>query len=989
MLLLACLFVGIGLVTAQTQRVTGVVISDEDGQPVIGASVQVKGTQQGTITDVDGKFTLPNVPSSAGTLVVSFVGMKTEEIEIQPNMTIRMKANDELLDEVVIIGYGSAKKLGSVVGAVSTVSNEKLAAKPSMNFGDALQGQVSGMQVFTSSGEPTASSSMRIRGVSSLNAGTEPLYILDGAPVSSGVFTSLNPSDIENVTVLKDASSTSIYGARAANGVIFITTKRGKMGEKATVNVRAQYGFSEMPNFDKNAMNAQEFFQFQMMYDPSLANDAAFLEKMQRYERYGLSMVWKDYVMRKNPAVYSVDANISGSSGNTTYYISAGHFDQDGTSYQSNMMRENFRINLTTKINDWLKFGVNSAISYSDYKTTMAISGSSGIYINTPLILARMGRPDDFPYEVILNDDGTWTRGEDLLSLSATGSTNPMFMFNNSAYNNEEVQGNLNTFFEITPIEGLTLKAAQAFEGFYYKGKSEAFPWENNKFVGSMSESFQRGTRWTFTNTAEYKHSFNKVHNMTVLLGQESTQYNADNFGASGGGLTDRRLMQLSLTTTDTRSVSGGRSQYVFNSYFARAEYNFDEKYYIEGSFRRDGSSRFSKNHRWANFFAVGAMWNLKKEAFLEDVEWLNDLRIKGSYGTTGNSEIGNYASLGTVAAGQNYGPNSGWVIGTVGNADLTWEEQRNMTVGLGFRVFDRLDVNLDYYRKKTVNMLMDVPLSYTTAHASGMGNVGQLLNTGIELDLRLNVLNTRDWNWNIYANFSYNKMEIEALYNGLDELVLPNTGLKYQVGHDPFEYYTVKFAGVDSRDGLPMYYDLNGNKTKTFSNEYQQFTGLKRFAPWSGGFGTTVAWKGITLSADFSWIGERYIINNDRFFMEAPVNMSVVNMSKRMLNMWMEPGDVTDIPRADVTRDPLLSTDYFLENAAFLRLKNLTISYDLPQNWVKKTKILGGVRVFATGKNLFTVTDFSGVDPEVDSNVAMGNYPNSRQYTFGLEVKF
>ena len=341
------------------------------------------------------------------------------------------------------------------------------------------------------------------------------------------------------------------------------------------------------------------------------------------------------------------------------------------------------------------------------------------------------------------------------------------------------------------------------------------------------------------------------------------------------------------------------------------------------------------------------------------------------------------------MSAGQNYGSSSGWIIGTVGNADLTWEEQRNMTVGVGFRIFDRLDFNLDYYRKKTVNMLMDVPLSYTTAHASGMGNVGRLLNTGIEMDLRFNVLDQRDWKWDIYANFSYNKMEIEALYNGLDELVLPNTGLKYQVGHDPFEYYTVKFAGVDPRDGLPMFYDQNNNKTKTFSSDYQQFTGKNRFAPWSGGFGTTLSWKGITLAADFSWIGERYIINNDRFFMEEPANISVVNMSTKMLNMWMQPGDVTDVPRADVSRQNLLSTDYFLENAAFLRLKNLTITYDLPQSWIKKTKILGGVRVFATGKNLFTVTDFTGVDPEVDSNVAMGNYPNSRQYTFGLEVKF
>ena len=991
MLLLACLFVGIGLVTAQTRTVTGVVISEEDGQPVIGASVRVENTQLGAITDVDGKFQIANVPSSAKTLVISYIGMEEQKVEIAPNLKVVLRPNTELLDEVVIVGYGTGKKLGSVVGAVSTVNNQKLESKPSMNFADALQGQVAGMQVFTSSGEPTSGSSMRIRGRSSLSAGTEPLYILDGAPVSSGVFTSLNPNDIESVTVLKDASSTSIYGARAANGVIYITTKRGKSGEKAVVNVRGMYGFAELPDFARNAMNAQEFMQFQMMCDPSLANNAEFIARKQQFEKAGLSMDWSDYVMRQNAATYNVDASISGSTGNTNYFVSAGHFDQDGTSYQSNMARENFRVNLNTKVNNWLKFGVNAAVSYSDYVTTMAISGSDGVYINSPLILARMGRPDDFPYEVTFNEDGSWTRGEDLLKMSTTGSTNPMKIFQNSSYKNEEVMGNLNTYFEITPVKGLTIKAAQAYEGFYYKYRGLSNPWENNTYNGSVSEQFQRGTRWTFTNTAEYKHTFADVHNMTILVGQESTSYNADNFSASGQGIEDNRLTQLSHTSTDSRSVSGGRSEYVFNSYFGRAEYNYNEKYYIEGSYRRDGSSRFSKDHRWAGFFSVGAMWNLKNEVFLEGTTWLNDLRLKASYGTTGNSEIGNYAALGLVAGGSsyNYKDNSGWVIGTVGNNDLTWEQLQNLSVGVSARVFDRVDLSVEFYNKKTTNMLMDIPLSYTTGHSSGMGNVGELTNKGMDIDLRVDLLNTNDWRWNIYANFSYNTTEIDKLFNGIDELAFPESGLKYQIGHNPYEYYAVKMAGVDPRDGLPMYYDLNGNITKNFSMEYMQFVGKNMDANWSGGFGTTLSWKGLTLMADFSWVGERYIINNDRFFMEEPANMSVVNMDKKMLTMWQKPGDITNVPRYDVNRQNFLNTDYFLENAAFLRLKNLTISYDLPSSLLKKTKFFEGVRVFATGKNLITVTDFSGVDPEIDSNIAMGNYPNARQYSFGVEVKF
>lgn len=918
--------------------------------------------------------------------------MKTQEVAIKSKVVVVLHSDTELLDEVVVVGYGSGKKLGSVVGSVATVNNKKLEAKPVMNFGDALQGQVSGLQVFTSSGEPASSSSMRIRGISSLSKSTEPLYILDGAPVSASVFTALNPSDIESVTVLKDASSTSIYGARAANGVIFITTKKGKMGEKASVQIRSMYGFSELPDFSKNAMNLSEFMTYQAMCNPALAEDADFIARKQQFEKAGLNMDWGNYLMRKNAATYSVDASISGASEKTNYYISVGHFDQDGVAQQSNMTRDNFRINLNSKVNDWLKVGVNAAIASQKYKTTMEVTNSNNeVLINSPLILARMGRPDDFPYEITFNEDGSWTRGEELSKLLVTGFTNPMMILNNSAITNDEIQGNLNSYIEITPVDGLTIKSAQALDAMYYKGRSTNDPWENNKFNGSVSESFQRYHRLTITNTAEYKNTFNDVHNMAVLLGQEAITYYADNFSGSGSGIEDKRLNQLSHTTANTRSVSGGRSEYVYNSYFARAEYNYDEKYFVEGSFRRDGSSRFSKNHRWGNFFSVGAMWNIKKESFLEDVDWMNDLRFKFSYGTTGNSEIGNYDSLGLIAAGSSYNYNnqSGWVVGTVGNNDLTWEKLKNLSVGISTRVLDRLSFDIEYYKKTTVDMLMDIPFSMTTGHSSGSGNVSEMENKGVEFTLNADLLQTRDFMWNVYANVSFNRTRLLKLFNGLDELAFPNAGLKYEVGHDPFENYSVLWAGVDPRDGSAMFYDLNMNKTKNFSMDYMQFSGKNTNAEWSGGFGTTIAWKGLSLAADFSWIGERYIVNNDRFFMEDPKNISMLNATKKMLNMWMEPGDITDVPRVDVPRNNMLYSDYFLENASFLRLKNLTVAYDLPAKLLRKTRFFEGVRFFATGRNLLTVTDFSGVDPEVDLQFAMGNYPNARQYSFGVEVKF
>lgn len=990
-LLFIYLLTGVSVLMAQTSKVTGVVISEEDDLPIVGASVLIVDTNTGTITDTDGKFVLSDIPATARRIRISFIGMTTFEGDITPNMKVIMKPDSKLFDDVVVVGYGSGKKLGSVVGSVSTVTSKVLEAKPTMNFADALQGQVAGMQVFTSSGEPTASSSMRVRGYTSLNAGTSPLYILDGAPVSKEIFTSLNPNDIENVTILKDASSTSIYGARAANGVVYITTKSGKISEKANITIRGQYGISQLPNLNKNMMNAQEFIQFRLMCDPSLADNLQFQADKEKIERYGLSMNWADYVLRDNTPTYSVDANISGASGSTNYYISAGHFDQEGTSYQSGVTRENFRINLNSRLNDWMKFGVNSAVSYQDYATTLGIRDSDGgAWVNSPLMLARTGRPIDFPYEIIENEDGTWSRGDDLLLLPGTGYTNPMKIFQNSSVRNERIMGNLSTYIEISPLKGLTIKGAQAFEGSIYKYRGVNYPWEDNEYNGDVAEQFQRGSNWTFTNTVEYKSTFKRKHFMTLLAGQESIMHSSDGFSASGKGIEDKRLTQLSAVSSATAKVNGARSEYVFNSYFFRGEYNYNEKYYIDASFRRDGSSRFSADHRWASFYSVGAMYNIKNESFLSSAKWLNDLRLKISYGTTGNSEIGNYASLGMVSGGgkYNYNNQSGWIIGTVGNSDLTWETLENFSTGVSARVFNRLDFSVEYYRKKTVDMLMNVPFSMTTGHSTGMGNVGTLLNTGVDLSMNIDILNSNDFRWNVYSNFNYNKTQIQSLFNGLDELTFPQYGLKYQVGHDPNEYFSVLYAGVDSRDGALMYYDLNGNKVKTFTMDNMQFTGKKMFAPCSGGFGTSLNWKGVSMMIDFSWIGERYLVNNDRFFTEIPTNSNMVNMTKEMLTMWQNPGDITDIPRYGVASGDLLRTNYFLENAAFLRLKNVTLSYELPKSILRKTKIIEEIRVFATGRNLLTFTQFSGVDPEIDSNIALGDYPNSKQYTLGLAIK-
>ncbi len=902
-----------------------------------------------------------------------------------------LSSDAQMVDEVVIVGYGTGKKVGAVVGSVTTVSAKKLEAKPTMNAADALQGQVAGMQVFSSSGEPSSKSSMRVRGVSSLSAGTAPLYILDGAPVSNDVFTSINSNDIESITVLKDASSTSIYGARAANGVVFITTKRGKTGEKASVTIRGQYGFSQLPDFNKDMMNADEFLRFSEMYNPNLANDPSYQARKALIQKYGLNMDWKDYMLKNNVPTYSLDANISGAVGSTNYYVSAGHFDQDGMAPSSNMKRENFRMNLNSKINDWMSIGANAAVAYQDYTTTSATTNSKGeVMLGSPFVLAQFGRPDEFPYEIIENGDGTWSQGNRYNALPLSGIHNPWVQFDNSNVKKEQIVGNLNTFVQLNPLPGLTIRAAQAFEGYVYKGRSVENPHDFlNKDNGYVGEAFQRGGAWTFTNTVEYKKNFNTDHAMTLLAGQEAIMYSADKFSVSGTGITDSRLTQVSNILASTLSADGAKDEYTYNSYFARGEYNYKERYYVDASIRMDGSSKFSKDHRYATFYSVGAMYNITNEEFMDGIDWLNDLRIKFSYGTTGNSSLpSNYLSLGTIAGDSkyNYGQLTGWAVGNVENKNLTWETIKNLNIGLSTRMFDRLELNVEYYQKKTVDMLMEVPYSYTTGHSLGWGNVGSMMNKGVDIEVKVDILDTNDFSWDVYANLNYNKAEILSLFNGQDEYVIPNTGLKYKVGHDPYEYYSVLWAGVDPRDGAAMWYDLNGNKTKTFSESNSQFTGLKQIAPCSGGFGTNFTWRGLSVAADFSWIGERYIMHNERFFTENPANGSTINLSKDMLTMWQKPGDVTNVPRKGI--EPQFDSKFY-ENAAFVRLKNLTISYTLPKSIMRKTKIMENLRIFATGRNLLTFTKYTGIDPEVDSNIGLANYPNPRQYTFGLEIKF
>ena len=1000
----ACLFLSIGMALAQS-RLTGTVTSAEDGQPVVGASVKAKGLNAGAVTNVDGEFTI-NVP--VGTeLEITYLGMVPKTVKAANNMRIVLESDSHTLEGVVVTGYGSARKLGTIAGSVSSVSGDALSLRPSASVSDALQGQVAGLQVFTSSGEPSAVSSMTIRGVTSINASTEPLYILDGSEISANTFVSLNPNDIENITVLKDASSTAIYGSRAANGVVIVTSKKGKFGEAPTVLVSAQYSISEVAHDGTEVMDANQWFKFQEMINPSNLTNESFQAMKNYYQKYNIGTDWVDRFLGNTSPISQIDASVRGGSQNTAYLVSFSHYDADGLYDDSNMRRETLRANLEFNITPWLKVGTNSNLAYNKTQTTLVINGETTSVYNKPWA-AHAYFPTQTTHEILglaYNPDGTIDYansafngyGEKLkwysLNLGGRGSFDPDYLASKQPEIQRRVRINENAYVNISPIKGLNLRSSVGLDWNDLRVSYKAYNLVADGFgdkmpTGQASERFSNFYRWTVTNTAEYKFNFLDDHDVTVLLGQESMTNKTESFGVMRTGLVDNRLMLLSSTSEHSPLVpSHSISEEVRNSWFGMLNYSYADKYFLDLSIRRDGSSLFAKDHRWGTFGAAALMWNVSNESFMDVTkDWLKDLQFRVSYGSTGNSGIDPYLALGLVgASGSMYVDASGTVIANASNADLTWEKVKTFNIGLSGRLFDRVDFDLQYYDKVTSDMLMSIPYSYTTGFSAGYGNVAEMYNRGFDFTIGVDIIKNKDWYWNVKVNGNYNKNKVTKLFQGLDSYVLGDFQM-LEVGHDMGEYYMVRWSHVDPADGQSVWLDKDGNYTKIYSEANRVQTGKSWVAPWSGGLSTTVAWKGLQLDVQFTGMFDRYMFNNERMWLEDPQANGTYNLASSMLNMWMKPGDKTSIPAANAVRQ---ADTMWLEDASFVRLKYLQLSYTLPKNWLDQTGFIKGAKVFLVGRNLLTFTGYKGYDPEVNNTMTFGDYPNTRQYSIGAQLTF
>lgn len=957
-------------------RVTGQIISADDNQPVIGVSIIEKGTTNGVITDVDGNYSIM-VTKSPTSLQFSYIGMKTVEKEFTAatRFDLKMESSAEMVDEVVVVAYGVRKK-GTTTGSMSVVKDKIMEAVPTPSFDQALQGQASGLQVLSSSGEPGAVANFKIRGINSINAGTEPLFILDGVAVSSEDFSAINPSDIESVSVLKDASSTSIYGARAANGVIVITTKRGRVGDNGKIAVRAQYGVSSLAYGKWDVMNTTE----RLNYEEEIG-----LRKAGSYDRELLERTnidWRDVVYNDAASFYSTEIQTSGATqGGFNYFISGNIFSQDGIAVGSSYDRYTFRANLEAKINNWFKVGSNATFAYE--KISEAQEGE--YTTSTPISASRLMLPYWNPYK----EDGSWASAADG---SWTGSNvNPMEWQTTNWNDTNKWKVIATAFAELRPLPGLTLRTLGGIDFLDMRSNNETSPdFVGNQGEGAIGRGFSRATNLTWTNTISYLFDIKDDHHFNVLLGQEAVDNQSDAFSVISRGQTNSYLVNLSAATradipTDSRSGS------TYLSFFGRAEYNYLGKYFVDLSARRDASSRFGTNSRWANFWSVGTMWNAKAESFLENVSWLDNAQLLASIGTSGNSSIPDYDHLALVAGGPIYGLEGQVLPGLApyskGNEDLTWEKTTilNITMKLGF--LNRFNLTAEFYNKYTSDMLMAVPVSVVGGYSTRWSNMGAMVNRGVDLDLNVNVLKFKDFLWTVSANASYNKNEIKELYEGRDEYELSTTGLFLKKGHSFGEFYTNRFAGVNPANGDALWYDKNGNLTNECLDEDKVLVGKSYIAPWQGGFGTSLSWKGLTVSTQFSWVADRWMMNNDRYFNESNGTFVNYNQSKKMLyDRWKKPGDVATVPRYGIAAQ---LDSRFLEDASFLRWKNLMVSYTLPANLLAPLKVVENIRVYAQGQNLLTFTKFQGMDPESSMNIYAAQYPMSRQFSIGLEIGF
>lgn len=1026
---------------AQSITVKGTV-KDNTGEPVIGASVVQKGTSNGIVTDIDGNFSL-NVPSNS-TIVVSFIGYKTQEIPVagKKQINVTMKEDTEMLDEVVVVGYGQMKR-SDLTGSVVSVSDAAIKKSVPTSIDQVLQGRAAGVQIQANSGTPGASTSIRIRGVNSLNATNQPIFVIDGVVIDSATddensnpLSSINPSDIVSMDVLKDASATAIYGSRASNGVIMITTKRGQSGT-AVVTYDGYAGWQEMPK-QLDMLNLREYAEhYNSRAEIGVINQetSAFV----RPDMLGNGTNWQDELFQK-AFMTSHNLSVSGGSEKTTYAFSGGFLDQDGIALNSSFRRLSLRGNLDTQIKSWLRGGINFSFAESKQKV-----GTD----NNTIINALIQQPT----VAVTSPDGTFDGPDDVWM-----PENPVGLASIRTNENRKTNFRFNTYLEATILKGLTFKTELSadwnFNNYYYHQPDYQFGIKTSDTRTSKWTKTQT-KYWSWRNILTYNNTFAEKHNINVMVGQEMSHSNWETQVGTATGFLSNTTPDLSAGDVTTSTTTGSRVVNSIASFFGRAFYSFDERYLLTTTIRRDGSSKFAKGNKWGWFPSVALAWRTSQESFLRDNAVINNLKLRAGWGATGNQNVSDYAYMALLSY-KTTPWGTGVLTGNTANPELTWETTNSYNIGIDLGLFqNRIELIADVYYKKTKNLLLQLPLpAYLGSSGQGAasnpwGNVGSLENKGIELTLNTTNITNKNFQWTSNIVFSLNRnkvVELDTDNSSIEKSYQPSSTnyivTKTTVGQSIGQFWGYKVIGRFNEPTDFYYKDAQGNvkqvaipegntiaKNSTWIGDYiyedhnndgiinnEDMTFIGNPEPkFTYGIGNTFSYKGFDLTVFFSGSYGNKALNMTRMRIEDP--RSNANILKSALNYAqvgvidptkpaddyrnlhvINPGStiMPAMQESDANQNFTRISDLLVEDASYIRLQNISIGYTFPKKWMNKIYI-NNLRVYANIQNVYTWSKYDGLDPEVGAmygdalmtGVDYGRYPSPRIYTFGLNVSF
>lgn len=1024
------------VVSAQT-LVTGKVTNAFDQTVIPGVSVVVKGTTIGTSTDIEGNYSI-SVPDGQ-VLVFSFLGMKTQEILVTSNVLDVALEEDLLgLDEVVVIAYGTVKK-SAYTGSAAQINNETIKERPITHLAQAIEGTL-GVQTTSGTGQPGEGPDIRIRGTGSLNLDSDPLYVVDGV-IFSGFINSINTNDIESISILKDAAATALYGNKAANGVVMITTKKGRKGqgqlsidastglvtrafpEYERVGVEDYYVLmweairnDRLYNVGDDETTANQYatdelinelgYNILNVADDEIVTNGVFNPNASILDGYKDDLDWQKDLM-KTGIRQNYDLNYSGGSDRADYYVSLGYQDLEGFTIESNFKRITGRANVNYQANDWFKTGLNISGSSSEAKQAQDAGSSS--YRN-PFRTARSIGPiypvhehDPVTGEYILDDDGN--KVYDIDDHRPGGASTGRHIIAETKWNSdidEITSVSAKTFGEITFLKDFSFRANVGYDERHFYNS-----YYDNHLVGDGAPGGRAGreytsrTNWTFNQLLNYEKTFN-FGDVKLLFGHESTQENYSIFWGDKVEqvVTDNTELVNFVTITDLDSYS---NKYTTEGYFSRLDYNYLGKYFLSGSFRMDGSSKFAKDYRWGSFWSISAAWKMDQESFIKNLGWFDMLKLRASYGQVGNDAgLSRYAYQSLYDLGYNNGAEAGIIQGALASVETQWESQNSFDLALEFAAFGRLQGSIGYYKKITSELIFYVPVPYSSGGDEIAQNIGELFNSGFELELRADVVKTQDWNWNVGASIYTNHNEITEMPQ--EEII--NGTKKYMVGKSIYDYWLRDWYGVDSDDGMALYVAdkehrsdwatdsdirIQGIDTLTInSNKAMYHYAGSAFPSLQGSVTNTVRYKGFDLSLLLTYSIGGYVYDDAHANIMSSGTFGEA-ISTEMLDRWQEPGDNTDIPRMDAGNTSYFgaASDRWLISASYLNIKRLTLGYNLPEKYTDYVG-LADARLYASAENLYLFSNREGMMVSQNfSGVTSNVYPPARIVTIGINVKF